>query len=792
MQSLKLKNLSFKSLISDAKHFLIKTKKGKAVIIAFTAYLIIPSTPLWKGIDYSTAFYDKNGQLLRLTTTIDQKFRLRTPIKRVSNEMVNATLLYEDKYFYFHYGINPFAIARSIWNTYIIHSRKMGGSTITMQVARLRYHLDTSTIPGKLKQMVKAIQLERHYTKKEILEAYFTLAPYGKNIEGVGAASLIYFRKNPEELNLKEALALANIPQNPVANSPATGNDGVNHNPSLEKARERLFALYKENYPVTHSSESIIHDPLQIHSRSSLPFEAPHLTDYLLNRNFKGFITTTIDIKFQQMVERKLRLYISARKKHGIYNGAVAVIHYPTMELRAMAGSADYFNNEIFGQVNGTDSQRSPGSTLKPFVYALAIDQGIIHPGTILKDSPVGFGTYSPENNDGDFKGPVTAQDALNNSRNIPATILASKIQNPDLYQILRMAGVEKLHPRSHYGLAIVLGSVEVTMLNLVELYASLGNLGKFSHLNMVKTDSPEAGQSFQLFSPEAAFITREMMTHNPRPGSWILSRYAATSPSIAWKTGTSYGYKDGWSVAVAGEYVLAVWMGNFDGTGSPSFTGAGSAAPLLFQLIDVININEAIRFPKPEEKLNITETEVCTASGGLPGPYCPARNKILYIPGVSPIEPDTVYRKVTIYKESGLQACSNREGPDVYQEIYEFWPSDILSIFERYGVPRKTPPPLSPECRSFSKRRPPEITSPRKGVTYSVSHSQNSHHIPFTAVTDADVRTIFWFVNTEYAGSSQAGDIFTWIAHAGHHTVTAVDDRGKNDSVEIDVTVRN
>ena len=325
----------------------------------------------------------------------------------------------------------------------------MGGSTLTMQLVRIRYGLKTRSISGKTKQILKAVQLEFTYSKKEILEAYLNLAPYGGNVEGAGAASVIYFSKEPKDLVLSEAITLAVIPQKPER----ILGDG------LKKAYQRLLMRWIEKHPEDESKKSLLSLPLNTLRPHQLPFEAPHFVDGLIaDHPEESVLRTTLDLNFQHLLERQIQRYIVRRKGIGIQNASALLVDYRTMEIVASVGSADFFDDSIQGQVNGTKSKRSPGSTLKTFVYALAMDQGLVHPLTMLKDSPYSYGGFDPENFDNEFSGPVTVRNALIRSRNIPAVQIASLIEQPDLYGFLGKAGVPLPEPRSHYGMAIVFG----------------------------------------------------------------------------------------------------------------------------------------------------------------------------------------------------------------------------------------------------------------------------------------------------------------------------------------------
>ncbi len=327
-----------------------------------------------------------------------------------------------------------------------------------MQLARLHYHLNTRTVVGKLIQIVAAIHLECHCSKHEILEAYLNLAPYGRNIEGVGAASLIYFGKEPSELSPVEAMTLAVIPQSPARRSPGK----VPHDLALKTARGVLLGQWLESHPEDARLRGVLAMPLEMKLPRDLPFRAPHLVEEMLQQDTAPRAETrlALDLDLQDLLERQVTQYLAKREQDGFKNACALLIDYRTMEVRAAVGSAGFRRADIHGQVDGLRAQRSPGSALKPFIYALAMDEGLIHPNSLLKDAPASFDGYDPENFDHNFAGPIKAKDALVQSRNVPAVDLESQLDpQRNLYTLLRDAGIRRLQPESHYGLTIAGGN---------------------------------------------------------------------------------------------------------------------------------------------------------------------------------------------------------------------------------------------------------------------------------------------------------------------------------------------
>ncbi|MFZ0871027.1 MAG: penicillin-binding protein 1C [Rhodanobacter sp.] len=756
-----------------------------------------PHPPLRSWLPSSTAVYDDHDHLLRLTLASDDRYRLWVPLKDISPQLVEGVLLHEDRWYYVHAGFNPYGLLRGAWVTYARHGHPQGGSTITMQLARLMWQLNTRTPGGKLRQLARAIQLELFYSKRDILEAYLNDAPYGRNVEGVGAASLAYFDKPPDQLTLPEALTLAVVPQDPARRLHAThGPDDAMINPSLALARNRLYARWLQGHPQDVAQKPLFALPLNLRPLSQLPFEAPHAVEQALatQHNTAGTdsakLVTTIDLNLQHALEQQMSRYVQRNASRGIRNTAAILVDTRDMGVKAMVGSVNYADSSIQGQVNGTLAKRSPGSTLKPFIYALGFDQGVLHPQTVLRDVPTAFGPYTPENFDGHFLGPITATQALIRSRNIPAVWVASQLQHPDLYDFLRQAGISHMASEQHYGLALVLGGGEVTMQELAGLYAMLANRGVLQSLRLRADDPPTVGT--RLLSDEASFMVMDMLRQNPRPDETTGAQ--PTPWPVYWKTGTSWAFRDAWTAGSFGPYVLVVWVGNFDSTGNPAFVGAEAAAPLFFQIVDALHAEHPhLQEPVRHMPANLKRVEICLASGELPNQWCPQKGLTWFIPGKSPIKVSNVHRPVVIDDATGQPACPPYADKHTHVEVYEFWPSDLQQVFAQAGIPRRKPP-QNPSCNGAGQPGgdPPQITSPLRGSTYALRlKQQGMERIAFIATTDADTHALYWFVDDAYVGRSSPGESLMWQPQsAGRYSVRVVDDHGRSDQRPLGVSL--
>jgi penicillin-binding protein 1C len=527
-----------------------------------------------------------------------------------------------------------------------------------------------------------------------------------------------------------------------------------------------------------------------------LPFEAPHAVEQILETaRVQGGtsdtrVTTTLDLDLQHNLERQIDRYVARNGTNGIRNASAILVDTRDMSVKALVGSANFFDTALQGQVNGTLARRSPGSTLKPFIYALGFDQGVLHPATVLRDVPTAFGPYTPENFDGRFVGPITATDALNRSRNIPAVWVASQLHAPDLYQFLQGAGIGHLASEQHYGLALVLGGGEVSMQELASLYAMLANRGVLKPLRFRANDPQSAGT--RLLSAEASFMVMDMLRQHARADE-ATGAQPLHSP-VYWKTGTSWAFRDAWTAGSFGPYVLVVWVGNFDGSGNPAFVGVDAAAPLFFQIVDGIqaerpHLTEPAR-PFPSD---LKRVEICLASGELPNRWCPQKGSTWFIPGKSPIRVSTVHRPVMIDDATGLPACMPYNGKRVHEEVYEFWSSDLQEVFAQAGIPRRKPPQNS-ACTNAGapEGTAPLITSPLRGSAYVMRLTQlDRKRIAFNATADADAHALYWFVDDAYVGATTPGEPLFWQpAAAGSYRVRTVDDHGRSDERPLDVSL--
>ena len=729
----------------------------------------------------STIVLDRHGEWLRAFIASDESWHIPEPsLDEISPQLRTAVLTYEDRWFYRHFGINPFSIVQAAIDNIKAGKIVRGGSTITMQVARMM-EPKARTVPNKLIEMFRALQLELAYSKDEILTLYFNMAPYGGNIVGSAAASRIYFNKPQNRLNLGEAALLAAIPNSPTYLRPDVYPENARVARKKVLRQMRKFGKIDASELQEAASDSI---PTV---RYPMPFKAPHLTRLLAKTESGHRIYSTIDSDIQELSERVLRENIAPLQREGISTGAVVVMDTKSREVLAMVGSHDFFDQASEGQVNGATAPRSPGSALKPFIYGIALERGLITPERLLHDVPVNYAEYSPVNYDGEYRGYVTARDALAHSLNVPAVNLYAQLGNDGIYALLKRAGISTLsEPKTHYGLSLILGSCEITLLELTALYAGLANLGEFGQHRLTRQsgDTLPAPSTKRLLSRGACFILTEMLTEVRRPDLPAAYEASMNLPKVAWKTGTSYGHRDAWSVGYTPAYTIGVWVGNFDGHGSPSLVGSEVAAPILFALFNALTNSASNRwFTRPYQ---VSTRKVCALSGMPVSGNCPTTKVDNYISNLSAKAPCRVHKRITIDNETGATLCSHcRIGRFYHQVVYEEWRPEVATWLSKSGFAIQPIPPHNPNCVGVVAGRGPLIRSPSGDSEYHIRAGVNLEYQKLLLAASVSNRTkqVFWFVNGELIFKGAPTESVFYTPVAGTHMLTCVDDEGRSSS---------
>lgn len=734
----------------------------------------------------STVALDRRGEPLRIYLPDDQKYRFPVRLGELPPELIRALVASEDRSFYSHPGVDPFAVVRAAVTNLRARRVVSGASTIPMQIARM---IDPRPrrFSAKFVEAFRALQLTRHHSRNELLEIYVNLVPYGSNIEGVGAASWFYFGKTVSRLSLGEIALLTTLPRSPNR-----------YDPLREPARARLARdlvldqLLRRGGFTSKEIAEAKRQPLPIRRRA-VPFEAPHFCDLAVKRGAgSSRLRTTLDTRMQRIAEERLAARVRELRTVGVENAAVVVIDNASRQVRALVGSSGFFEKQYDGEVNGATARRSPGSTLKPFLYARAFDEGRLVPESYLLDIPTDYSGYVAENYDGNYRGRVTVREALVQSLNAPAVRLLADEGIDQFLATLHRGGLRTLDRSSaEYGLPLILGSGEVTLLDLTNLYATLAEKGMHRPVQILldeKGESPKRGNGERLFSPPATALVTEIMCQLKRPDMPQAWELTVDTPRIAWKTGTSYGHRDAWSVGFSSRYTIGVWVGNFDGHGQKGISGSEHAAPLLFDLFRVL---EGKGLPLQIDPRGIETVEVCALSHQLPGPFCAARVRISQLANRSRLGTCEIHRQILVDAVTGERLhgdCAAERQSEA--RIVEVYPPEFVSYRRSQNEDVAQLPPLSASCHDIDDENRPRIVSPDGGTPYRVRHNAPLQYqeILLAAHSPSEVKTLYWYLDGSLVASQQPGHPAFIPPSPGTHRIAVVDDAGRSDSVNFEV----
>lgn len=604
----------------------------------------VPSARIYDDLSVSRMVLDRNGDLLRAFTASDERWRLPVETAAVDPLYIRMLIAFEDRRFRDHGGVDPLALTRSLGQMLMAGRIVSGGSTLTMQTARLVREADTRSLSGKYQQIVTALAMERDLSKDGILRLYLLRAPFGGNLEGVRAASLVWFGKEPGRLTPAEAALLVALPQAPESRRPDRFPD------TARAARDRVLDRAVAAGVLDGEDAEAAKREAVPSVRRAMPMIAPHLTRQVVSANQQALEQRlTLDRNLQQSLESLLASKVQGGNSR--LSAAAIVADHSTGEILAWVGSPGLDEEARQGHVDMVTAVRSPGSALKPFIYGLAFEEGIAHPESYIEDRPVRIGGYTPTNFDMSFQGTVTVREALQLSLNIPAVRLLDAVGPSQLTARMRRAGVEPVLPAGLApGLAIGLGGVGLSLKDLAALYADLANGGKIVPLRFETQVSSRTVSTLPLLDPAAAWYVGDVLLGVPRPDS-------SGEGEIAFKTGTAYGYRDAVAAGFDGRHVVAVWTGRADGTPVPGMTGINSAAPILFEAFQRLG---AKRVPLPLPPAGVLQM----ANSALPLPLKEARVRPLETGG-SPAAAQADGMQAG-QKSSGLRIAYPPDGAEV------------------------------------------------------------------------------------------------------------------------------
>ena len=750
---------------------------------------------------------DKDGNLLNATIASDGQWRFPYN-KNVPQKFIDCITTFEDKRFFKHPGVDPMAVGRAITKNIKNKGIVQGGSTITMQVIRLSKKDDKRSIWNKLKESILAVRLEMSYSKKEILALYAGNAPFGSNIVGLDAASWRYFGRSAEKLSWGEMAALAVLP-----NAPALVHPGKNRDVLLKKRNRLLDNLMEAGKIDKNAAELAKLEPLP-DEPLRLPQNAPHLLQRFIkdNKTWKQEtrIKTTLDGTLQKNVSRIIQQHQSILKGNGINNACALVLDVETGNVLSYVGNiSDRTNKEMESDVDVIAAPRSPGSALKPILYAAMLSDGLILPNSIIPDIPTQIGSYSPKNFDLSYDGAVPAGRALSRSLNVPAVKMLQQYKYQRFYETLQHCGITTLNRSADtYGLSLVLGGCEVTMWDIASVYASMAralnhqtkNHGKidatdFHPANYKPQTYPERSRRTNLkpqtgnipIDATSIWFTFQAMQEVMRPGEEGLWQLFSSSQKIAWKTGTSFGFRDGWAIGVTSKNVVAVWVGNTDGEGRPGLIGVQTAAPILFDIFRLLPNGKW--FEKPG--YNYSFVPVCRQSGYRANIDCPDADTLFMPPNGNKVLQCPYHKIIHLDATGNFRVTEECESPMNMQHKSWFILTPAMEFYyKQRNIDYKPLPAFKPGCAFAETGKLMEIIYPQPDAKIYVPLEINGERgkTVFTAAHRRAGAKIFWSMDDEFIGSTQNFHQVGLNPSPGKHIITLVDENGASVSRQFEI----
>jgi penicillin-binding protein 1C len=746
-------------------------------VILLVIYLFSLPRKLF-DVPYSTVVTDRNGELLGARIADDGQWRFPQN-GAVSEKFKQCLTAYEDRHFYHHFGVNPLSVVRALKQNIGAKRIVSGGSTLTMQLIRISRG-GKRTVGQKMIEMILATRVECRYSKDEILTMYASHAPFGGNVVGINAASWRYFGHPADELSWAEAAVLAVLP-----NAPSMIHVAKNRPLLLKKRNKLLKYLYEKGKMDETDYQLAIQEELP-DEPLPLPNTASHLVTgyYLKNRGEE--IISSIDRELQISVENIIERWNAEFIRSDIRNIAALVIDVQTNEVVAYCGNVNSGKNSSGNQVDIIKSPRSTGSILKPFLYYAALEEGLILPNTLLPDIPMNVNGFSPQNFNMQYDGAVPAAQAISRSLNVPSVYLLKEYGVPKFYDFLKRAGMKTLpRPASNYGLSLILGGAEATLWDVSFMYSDMAR----SLLGLERVEGttaqnvrPERRQ--KVFQPGATWQVFDAIKEVNRPEE-IDWRYIPSMQTVAWKTGTSYGFRDAWAIGVTSRYVVGVWVGNANGEGKPELVGARTAAPVMFDIFNLLSSSEWFRQPENE----FVEVEVCRKSGHLKGRFCDETDTVLAVPNGLKTESCPYHTIVNLTDDGQYRVYENciSSNLSIVRQSWFVLPPVWEWYYKQQHPDYKTLPPFMKGCGEESKptmqfiypqgniavRLPKQLDGSDGEITFELAHNN-------------DNATVFWHLDDEYKGATRHIHKLTLLPSKGKHSLTVVDNAGTSVSVRI------
>lgn len=742
---------------------------------------------------YSTVLEARDGQLLSASLAADGQWRF-PPSDSVPSKFAEALIIFEDKRFYYHPGVDPVASARALIRN--IKRRKVvsGGSTLTMQVVRLSRHFRARTLLEKCMEMLLATRMELRYSKEEILSMYASHAPFGGNVVGLDAACWRYFGRRPQDLSWSEAALLAVLP-----NAPSLMHPGKNRAILKEKRDKLLDRLYLSQRIDSLTCLLGKREPLPEEPKP-LPGHARHLLSRAKKEGSEGKkIVSTIDYHLQQRVEELLQRHHERLKGNEIYNGAILVLDVNTGRTLAYAGNVTSDEGPHGQEVDIITAPRSTGSILKPFLYAASLDEGLILPETLLPDIPIYMNGFAPENFSREYDGAVHASHALTRSLNVPLVFLLKDYRYEKFYTVLKRTGLTTLHqPADHYGLSLILGGAEGTLWDITGMYASMGRTlnNYFQHPGKnryLKDDfhppvyTPDARDlvsasrdATSVLSASSIYLTLEALTGLYRPAEQSGWKYFNSAAKIAWKTGTSFGFRDGWAVGITPKYAVGVWVGNADGEGRTGLTGTNAAAPLLFDVFSLLP--GKAWFDRPFSEMARIPT--CRESGQRLSAHCEELDSA-WVTKRGLESPSCAYHR-TIHLTADKKFQVHSGCADITSMHHARWfvlPPVQEHYFREGSISYRSLPPFKDDCAIAGPIPSMDLVYPKPNARIFIPRDFDGR--PGRSVFELAHRDenseVFWHLDGVFIGATRSVHRLALNPAAGSHVLTLVDEKGRS-----------
>lgn len=779
------------TIYNRVKSVVLKHKWKTLFLVLFLFWFgwWLPS-PLFKT-PYSTVLVDANGELLAARIARDGQWRF-PPGDSVPYKFSQCIVQFEDAYFYQHFGFNPVSVFKSVKRNISAGKIKSGGSTITMQLARLMRHNQPRNYYQKLVEVLLAVRIECSYSKKSILREYCSHAPFGSNVVGLQAASWRYFGRDPYHLSWAESALLAVLP-----NAPSLIYPGKNQSRLFEKRNRLLKKLMDEKIIDAPTYRLAIQEPLP-DKPHPLPQTAPHLLAYAVQKQGEGHrFETTIKRDLQNHVNQLLNKHVQKNMLNQINNACALVCETETGRVLAYVGNSTAADNAYENYVDVIQAPRSTGSILKPFLYAYMLSEHKLLPNSLLEDVPVQIGAYGPENFHMTYDGLVPANEALSRSLNIPAVKCLQDYGAARFHYRLKELGFTTFTKSStHYGLSLILGGGEAKLWEVAGAYAYMGRVlsgysnhskgyryTRFMPLTYLKTVKQEPAKKFaddHTLRAGALWYTFQAMTELMRPQDYIGWMSFLSRNRIAWKTGTSFGFRDGWAVGVTPRYTVAVWVGNADGEGRPELTGTAAAAPLLFSIFNVLQSHTW--FTKPD--MDLRPLKVCRESGFKASEVCPDV-KIQVCPLQGELSKPCPFHRIIYLDSSGQYRVNSQCYPvSKMKQVPWFVATPTQEYYYRQrSVQYKPLPPYLTACENDVSVRHLDIVYPRDGfkIYVPVDEQGQKSRCVFKATHKQADAVLYWYIDEVYMGSTHDSHQLSLLPPVGRHQLTVTDQSGES-----------